>query len=216
MTLRIAALYDHDPRELKTGAAMLALRRVHPDVETAEAALQKIRNTRMPEAPTRRRPLRTWVRSAYLLLVLGGFLSPRAATKEHGGRARLKTILSILLGAAIWITTWVLPATFMIAMAWGCETHTRQLGRRALLYYGGDEASVSAAIRRADRRSDAGHNKRAIVRAVALFLSVAIPFAFLAIVIYVRNHLGVNWLVGVGSLVALSLVIGTVVVSNRR
>jgi hypothetical protein len=26
---------------------------------------------------------------------------------------------------------------FLIAMAWGCETHTRELGRRALLFYDG-------------------------------------------------------------------------------
>jgi len=26
-------------------------------------------------------------------------------------------------GAAIWVMAWVLPFTFMIMMAWGCETH---------------------------------------------------------------------------------------------
>lgn len=51
--------------------------------------------------------------------------------------------------------TWVLPATFMIVMAWGCETHARQLGRRTLVFYDGEAASVNAAIALAARRHDA-------------------------------------------------------------
>jgi hypothetical protein len=104
----------------------------------------------------------------------------------------------------------------MIAMAWGCETHTRQLGRRALVFYGGEEASVNAAVALADRRRDRGHDKRAILRGVALFASVVIPIGFIALVIHVRNTAGFSWLVAFGSLVALSLVLATAVISNRR
>src|SRR5947209_16402943 len=69
MTLRTAALYGRDPQQLRTAGEMLALRGVHPDVERAEAALIAVQNTPMPERPSQRRSLRTWVDSGYRLLV---------------------------------------------------------------------------------------------------------------------------------------------------
>ena len=104
----------------------------------------------------------------------------------------------------------------MIAMAWGCETHARQLGRRTLLFYDGDAATVIDAIKLADQRRDHGHDKRAILRAVAPFLSVAVPIGFIAYVDHARQTTGVNWLAALGALVALSLVIATAVISSRK
>jgi hypothetical protein len=217
MTLRAAALYGRDPLEVKTAGEMLALRGVHPDVEQAEAALRKVQATPMPDRPAHRRSLRTWVDSGYRLLVFGGFMSPSAAEPPKRRIVdRLRAGLSLLFGAALWVMTWVLPFTFMIMMAWGCETHARQLGRRALVFYDGETASVDAAIALAARRRDHGHDKRAVLRAVALFLSVAIPLAFIAAVNHVRNTVGFNWLAALGALVALSLAIATAVISSRR
>lgn len=217
MTLRIAALHGRDLRDSHTAAEMLALRGVHPDVDTAHAALETVRATPVPDRPATRRSLRTWVHSGYLLLVFGGFLSPSAAEPpKRSALDRLKAAFSLLFGVAMWVMTWVLPLTFMILMAWGCETHARQLGRRALVYYGGDGTSVDAAIAVADQRQDRGHDKRAIIRSVALFLSVAIPIAFVGYVQHVRNTVGFNWLAALGALVALSLVIATAVISSRR
>jgi hypothetical protein len=216
MTLRTAALYDRDPRSLRTAAEGLALRGVHPSVNSAQAALTAVRDKKMPDRPAQRRSLRMWVHSVYLLLVFGGFMSPSSAKPKGGLRERIRTGFSFLLGIAIWVTTWVLPVTFMIVMAWGCETHTRQLGRRALLFYDGEEASVHAAVAAADKRRDQGHDTRSIIRAIALFLSVAIPFGFIAYVDHVRKSVGVNWLGALGAVVALSLVIATAVISSRQ
>jgi len=216
MTLRTAALYDRDPRSLHTAAEMLALRGVHPSVESAEAALTTVRDEKMPDRPAERRSLRTWVHSVYLLLVFGGFMSPSSAKPKGGMLDRVRAVFSVLLGIGIWVTTWVLPATFMILMAWGCETHTRQLGRRALVFYDGEEESVNAAIADADKRRDQGHDERAILRTIALFLSVAIPLGFIAYVNHVRNTVGFNWLGALGAVVALSMVIATAVISSRR
>jgi hypothetical protein len=116
----------------------------------------------------------------------------------------------------IWVTTWVLPLTFMIVMAWGCETHSRQLGRRTLLYYDGEAASVLDAIKAADQRRDHGHDKRAIARGAALFLSIAIPIGFVGYAQHIRNTVGFNWLGALGALVALSLVIAMAVISSRK
>jgi len=217
MTLRIAALYGRDPRELKTAGEMLALRGVHPTVDEAEAALIAVQNAPMPDRPTHRRSLRTWVDSGYRLLVFGGFMSP--STAEPPKRRildRTRAVLSFLVAAAIWVMTWVVPFTFMILMAWGCETHARQLGQRTLVFYDGEAASVDAAIALAGRRHDRGHDKRAMLRAIALFLSVAIPLGFIALVNHYRNTVGFNWIVALGSLVALSLAIATAVIASRR
>lgn len=216
MTLRTAALYDRDPADPRTAAEMLALRGVHPDVDTAQASLAAVRATPVPDHPPERRPLRRWIHSVYLLLVFGGFMSPSTAAPRKGARELIRTGLSLLFAGTIWLITWVLPVTFMIAMAWGCETHARQLGRRALIYYDGEEASIAAAIATARRRRDRGHDKRAAARAVALFLSVAIPIGFVAYVQHIRNTVGVNWLAALGALVALSLVIATSVLASRR
>ena len=140
MTLRTAALYGRDPGDLRTSAEMLALRGVHPDVEAAEAALSSVRDKGPPDRPTHRRSWRTWVHSVYLLLIFGGFMSPSVAKEDTGTLGKLRAVFGVLLGVGIWVTTWVLPLTFMIVMAWGCETHARQLGRRTLLYYDGEAA----------------------------------------------------------------------------
>ncbi len=217
MTMRTAALYGRDPRALTTAAEMLALRGVHPTVESARAALMTVRETSVPDRPEQRRSLRTWVHSVYLMLVFGGFLSPSAAERpEQRWADRLRSAASLLVGGVIWIMTWVFPVTFMILMAWGCESHARQLGRRALVFYDGEAASVNAAIALAARRHDRGHDSRAILRGVALFLSLAIPLAFIAYVDHERKTVGFNWLAAVGALVAISLVIAMGVLANRR
>jgi hypothetical protein len=215
MTLRTAALYDHDPRSLATASEMLALRGVHPTTEKAQAALVAARDTPVPEKPPQRRPLRKWIDSGFSLLVFGGFMHPSTAKQRKGKRQLLRDGLGLLVAGAIWVITWVLPFTFMIVMAWGCEIHARQLGRRVLIYYGG-EASVNAAIAAAQHRRDHGHDKRAILRGAALFVSVAIPIGFVAYVTQVRNSVGINWLGAIGALVAASLVVATVVLATRR
>jgi hypothetical protein len=110
----------------------------------------------------------------------------------------------------------------MILMAWCCETHARQLGRRALVFYDGEAAGVNATIALAERRRDRGHDKRALLRGIALFLSLAIPIAFIAYVQHVKKTVGFNWLVALGALgalgavVAVSVVIAVGVITKRE
>jgi hypothetical protein len=216
MVLRTAALYGRDPRELDTSAAVLALRGVHPTVEAAREALLEIRDRPIPEKPATRRPLRTWYRSIYGLLIFGGFLSAPSDASDQSAHPWLKASFGFLVGATIWVITWVLPLTFMIAMAWGCETHARLLGRRALLFYDGEAETAQAAIAAARERHDGGHSKRATLRAALLVLSVAIPIGFVAYADHVRQSTGISWLAAVGALVALSLVVATTVIASRR
>ena len=216
MVLRTAALYGRDPRELDTSAETLVLRGVHPTVDVAREALENVRDVPLPDKPTERRSLRTWVRSINILLIFGGFLSAPSDEREESAHPWLKATIGIAIGLAIWVTTWVLPATFMIAMAWGCETHARQLGRRALLFYDGDADSAQAAIAAAKAEKDRGHDKRDILRSALLILSIAIPIGFVAYADHVHHSTGINWVGALGALVAVSLVITASVLANRR
>jgi hypothetical protein len=203
MGMRTAALYGADPAALRTQAEMLALRGVHPTAEAAEKALIEARDTPAPPKPQ---------------LVFGGFLSMPADENERARitHPRLRTVAGLLVAGAIWLVTWVMPVTFMIAMAWACESHTRQLGRRMLAHYDGTAASTQEAIAAADRRADRGHDRRQIVRTAALTLSVVIPIGFVAYADHVRHSTGINWLGALGALVALSVVIATFVFATRR
>jgi hypothetical protein len=216
MLLRTAALYDRDPRDTETAAEVLALRGVHPTVDAARSALLAVQTAAMPAKPTARRPWRTWVRSVYVLLIFGGFLSAPSDERKEGAHAWVKTGLGFLFGAAIWVITWVFPLSFMIAMAWGCDSNARDLGRRALIYYADDAEDVPAALAAAKQRRAAERTARQMLGALLLFLSVALPIAFIALVNHERQSTGVTPLTAVGGLVALSLVIATAVVASRR
>jgi hypothetical protein len=99
LALRTAALYGHDPRSLRAGAEILALRGIHPSVEAAQAAIQQVDATPLPDKPEQRRPIRYWVRSVRMVLVFGGFLSPPSSKSLEGTRAKVLAALGLILGA---------------------------------------------------------------------------------------------------------------------
>ena len=155
MERRIAALYGHDPHSLQTSSQVLVLRGVHPTADAAREALVKVQDAPLPEKPTARRPLRVWVRSVNILLIYGGFLSAPGDDRDKYAHWRLRAALGFLFGLAIWIITWVLPVSFMIAMAWGCESHARSLGHRTMSFYGGESAIAEAGSAAAARTAAA-------------------------------------------------------------
>ena len=145
MERRIAALYGNDPRNLDCSARIMVLRGTHPTLDAAREALLEVSDVPLPEKPQKRRPLRVWVRSVYTLLIFGGFLSAPSAEEDKGNPWRMKALVGVLIGGIIWAITWILPVTFMIAMAWGCESHARSLGHRTMSFYGGDSQQANDA-----------------------------------------------------------------------
>ena len=86
-----------------------------------------------------------------------GAVSPIGHVRSAlSGAYCLPTTLTLVVGLALWAITWILPLTFMIAMAWGCESQTRALGRRALAFYGGEASTTNAAIAVAGKNQDRG------------------------------------------------------------
>jgi hypothetical protein len=215
MTLRTAALYGRDPRDLRAAAETLALRGLHSSVESAQVALDAVRATPLPDKPQSRRSWRVWVHSIRMMLVFGGFLS-RPSDSPTPSRGRLLTMAALAAGLAIWVLTWVFPVTLMVAMAWSCEHNTRELGRRAKAYYSGAADTTRAAIRLGRVRSDSGHGLHQVLRPLALLASIAVPVGFVAYADHVRNTTGINWLGALGALVAVSIVIATAVAARSR
>lgn len=173
-----------------------------------------MQGAKLPPKPERRRPLRLWVRSARRLLVFGGFISPSRETSRHGMWSWVRDAAGLLAGAAVWVVTWFFPLTFMIAMAWGCHSHSRRLFRAALEHYAGESAprvstrELALALRR--------HTLHEFAHGAVLSLSITVPIAFLVYATYVRNHLGINAISSLGVLVAVSLVLAAGVYGSRR
>lgn len=214
MTLRLGALYGRDPGTLRTTAEVLALRGVYPSIDAAQAGLLGIESSKLPAKPERRRPLRLWVESVRRLLVFGGFLSSPRETPRQGALTWIRDAAAVLLGAGLWVVTWIFPLTFMLAMAWGCHSHSRRLFRTALGHYAGGDVSRAGVRERA--RALSPSTKRELAHGTALTVSILAPIGFLAYATYVRNHVGINAISGLGLLVALSLVIAAGVYGFRR
>ena len=121
--------------------------------------------------------------------------------------------LGLIATVAVWVITWFLPATFMIAMAWGCHTHARRLFRAAADYYAGETAPPKSLRQRAPQWRH--HTKRELAHSAALSLSILIPIGFLVYATRVKDHVGFNIISGLGLLVAISLVVAASMYGRR-
>jgi hypothetical protein len=213
MTLRLAALYGRDPSTLRTATEALWLRGVYPSQEAAEAGLLAVQAQPLPQRPTTRRPLRMWIRSVRRILVFGGFLSPPSGTPHHGWRSWLRDALGVVLGVASWVITWIFPATFMIAMAWGCHTHARRLFRTALEYYSGEATPAKSAR---ELGTELRHQtRRQVAHSAALSVSILLPIGFLVYATHVESSAGFNVITAPGVLVAISVVLALSMYGRR-
>lgn len=213
MTLRLAALFGHDPAAIRTAAEVLWLRGVYPSLEEAETGLLAIHAQPLPTKPDTRRPLRIWIRSIRRILVFGGFLSPPSGTPHHGLLSWLRDALGVVIGLASWVITWIFPATFMIAMAWGCHTHARRLFRTALEYYSGEATPAKSARELATELRR--HTRRQVAHSAALSVSILLPIGFLVYATRVEAREGLNIITAPGVLIAISVVLALTMYGRR-
>jgi hypothetical protein len=214
--LRVAALYGHDLTDPHVAADFLVLRGVHRNREQALAELDVVRATPVPPKGDRT-PLRSWYAAVVSILILAGFVS--APDEEGHGELTLwgKVVraISFIVAALIWALTWVVPITFMILMAWGCENDARRFGQRVATYYADPGEDAAGAMASADR-SAGGNRAVSLARGALVVVSVAIPLALIAsTVVGGSGLLGVNVPEELAALVALALVIGVSVAAVR-
>ena len=216
MNLRLAALYGRDPGILQTAAELLSLRGVYPTTQDAEAGLLAVEDMGMPSKPEHRRPLRLWIESGRRMLVFGGFIGPPSGEPHSGWRARLRDAAGIAAFLVLWAITWIFPVTFMIMMAWGCETHSRQLFQRTRAFYASEEPPAEGPPEPGRAWRARVPRGRQAISAAGLALSIAIPAGFLAYAIHVHHKFGLTWVTALGLLVALSVVTAAAVYGSRR
>lgn len=212
MWLRIAALYGHDPGELRTIAALLALLGVHQTVEAAEASLAAVQR-KPAQKPQGRRSPRVWVRGIKRVLVLGGFMSIHALERPARALDRTMAIARTAAWVITFVITWTVPLLGVVAMAWACERHTRQLGHSGRHYYigaaGHAEVARTLAVGRRERPRSLRQRAGVAVLTAALVLLVVF-FAFASQ--RTQTVFGVNWV----GLAAVLVVAGIAIVARRR
>lgn len=120
----------------------------------------------------------------------------------------------VVVGAAMWVVTMILPLTFVILMAWGCHTRARQQFRVALEYYSGQPAKTVGLRERAAtwRTVTRSH----ILAAGGLGLSIVLPVTLLVMVTHVPNTQGVGLGSALGLLLAIALVLAASVYGRPR
>ena len=214
--LRVAALYGHDLTDPRVAADFLVLRGVHKNREQALAELDVVRATPVPSKGGRT-PLRSWYAAVVSILILAGFLSAPDEDEQRPPNRWEKVVRAIrfIVAALIWALTWVVPITFMILMAWGCENDARRFGHRVATHYADKGEDAAVAIASADRKAG-GNRAVSFARGALVVVSVAIPLALIAsTVVGGTGPLGVNVPEEIAALVALALVIGVSVAAVR-
>ena len=214
--LRVAALYGHDLTDPRVAADFLVLRGVHQNREHALAELDVVRATPVPPKGGRT-PLRSWYAAAVSILILAGFLSAPDEDEQQQMTRWEKVVRAIrfIVAALIWALTWVVPITFMILMACGCENDARRFGHRVATHYADKAEDAAVAMAGADR-SAGGNRAVSFARGALVVASVAIPLALIAsTIVGGTGPLGVNVPEEIAALVALALVIGVSVAAVR-
>jgi hypothetical protein len=218
MVLQLAALQGRDTTDPAITAELLALRGIHPTVEAATEALAHL--DEQPPAPKGMgERFATWVALVRRILVLAAFVSPSSPDDEQPRRAR--QVAFGALGLLIWAGTYVFPVTFMVVMAWGCESSTRQLGAVALDYYaaaGGaaDAAPQERSLTRARRQlASTMRSPRRLLWTVTMGFSIAVPLLLIAAAVSKHGHHG-KWVAFVAPIAGLALVLALARAIARR
>ena len=185
MVMRVAALNGRDPREPRFAAEVLSLRGLYETPDAAAEALSRLDSEKRVVSTTGARArLEAWVRLVYRILIFAGFVSAPEAGADEAKPPRILRAFSFLFGLAIYLFTWVVPVTFMIAMSWGCENDTRTLGDRAMLYYGNAQTRETRGLRPGRLRiSEPGTRRRTLLRILLLVISLGIPLGLITVAV---------------------------------
>jgi hypothetical protein len=208
MVLRIAALQGRDTSDPAIAAELLALRGVHPSVEAAADALAHL-DDKPPAASGWRERGIAWFELVRRILILAAFAGPRSPDEPR--QSRLRQVVFTAIGVLIWLGTYVFPVTFMVVLAWGCNSSTRALGAVALDYYevearADPTAAADSRLARARAQLRRAREPRVLLWSIAIGATVAIPLLLIALAVSHRDHVG-GWVTFVAPLAGLALVL---------
>jgi hypothetical protein len=217
MVLRIAALQGRDTTDAAIAAELLALRGVHPSVEAAADALAHLEEQPPAASGWRERGV-VWFELVRRILILAAFAGPRSPDEPR--QSRLRQVVFTAIGVVIWLGTYVFPVTFMVVLAWGCNSSTRQLGAVALDYYGVEAREDPAAapdsrLTRSRRRLARVRDPRALLWSAAIGLTIAGPLVLIALAVGKRDHAGA-WVSLVAPIAGLALVLALAASTRTR
>jgi hypothetical protein len=205
MALRIAAIYGHDLADPRLPAEILVMRGVHRTLDAADAAIAQARDpAARREAERRAWPVRL-VELGRRIAILAGFLGGSFEDDDARRPGILRTAVGLLIGAAVWVLTWVLPITFMILMAGSATSSTRALATRAIDRYSGRPGGLMGP----------GRPLRAALWSAALAVSVVAPVA-LVVATQRWQPGGFHWWHALAALAALALVMVLFALASRR
>ncbi len=216
MKLRLAALYGRDPGILQDRGRVAVATRGLSRRRCRRGRAHRGRGHGHAGQAGERRPLRLWIECGRRMLVFGGFIGPPSGESHRGVRAWLRDAVGLVIFIGMWAVTWIFPVTFMIMMAWGCETHSRQLFQRTRAYYATEEPSAAGPPEPGRGWRARVPRRRQAIGAAGLALSIAIPAGFLAYAVHVHHKFGITWVTALGLLVALSVVTAGAVYGSRR
>jgi hypothetical protein len=204
MVLRIAALMGRNLDAPELPAELLALRGVYPSPTAAAAALDSL-----PTEPHRRLRggLHNLIDVGRRFLILAGFLGPKPDVQP----SRVHRALVLVVGAGLWVGTWIFPTAFMVVMSYSCESSTRTLGTRALDHYG----APTRAERKAEAREARSDRRRRVVSSILLGISLLVPVAIVALGVAKRVHY-LTWQRGAVGITGVAVVLALFAASTRR
>jgi hypothetical protein len=204
MALRMAALHGRDPRDPAIAAELLWLRGAHPDLASAQKALDAAAAGAKGRGDT---PfMSAWYELGMRFLVLAGFID---APDPNVKRSNVKRAISWTIAGGVWVFTWVFPLTFMAMMSWACSASTDTLAVRAREYYG--HGAVKEQLPPGPRVS----RRRRILRGIGLTLTVGVPLAALAVAVTSKPD-GIQWYYVLAAITGLGLVLAMSSAIARR
>ena len=84
-------------------------------------------------------------RLVHQILILAGFIDPPDERRQVRRAVELRRYLGYAVGIGIWALTWIVPVTFMLMMAFSCESRTKKIFDKAIQRYDTGEPTAGAA-----------------------------------------------------------------------
>jgi hypothetical protein len=206
MSLRIAALNGRDTTDPRIAAELLALRGVYPDTDAAAEAIAHL-DDRHDSGQGRER-IAVWYQLVRRILVMAGFM---AAADAEQSPSKLRLALSGAVAGGIWIVTCLFPVSFMVLMAWGCETSTRRLAADVVDRYAqGDRPRAKSWRERFSHVSVRGK----LLRGAIVAIGVGVPLVIIALAVSKQGQTH-DWLRPAAAVAGLTLVLALAATTRR-